>query len=377
MPRGANAMPMLRLLLLGPVRLETAEGRPVAGVGPKGRALLAYVAAQPDGRAERDRLAGLLWDSDQAQARHALRQMLLVLRRKLGAYATQVLVNDGGAVALKLDAVDIDLRRFEAGIRSGNEAILTSACSLWRGQFCEGLDLGTEGFDEWLAIERARLDESATDAFRQLTQARAVSGASNAAIESARQLVNISPLDDEAHATLIGLYQRRGWVGPARAAYRRCVKLFQRELGERPSDDVEAALRIPIDSGRMPAGPYAPSPPTPASACAPAQLPEAHLGAGTRSATVLLAAAGLAAVMMIGGGRSVLDRFTGASAPARGDVAWVGPNEQTPASDPDAITAVPMSTGPERQAAPVSSAEEIARALELNPRYAHFYPTGC
>jgi hypothetical protein len=140
---------------------------------------------------------------------------------------------------------------------------------------------------------------------------------------------------------------------------------------------VEAALRIPIDSGRMSAGPYAPSPPTPASACAPAQLPEAHLGAGTRSATVLLAAAGLAAVMMIGGGRSVLDRFTGASAPARGDVAWVGPNEQTPASDPDAITAVPMSTGPERQAAPVSSAEEIARALELNPRYAHFYPTGC
>jgi hypothetical protein len=141
---------------------------------------------------------------------------------------------------------------------------------------------------------------------------------------------------------------------------------------------VEAALRIPIDSGRMPAGPCAPSPPTPASACAPTQLPEAHLGARTRSATVLLAAVGLAVVMMIGGGRSVLDRFTGASAPARGDVAWVGPNElQIPASDLDAFTAVPTSTGPRRQAAAVSSAEEIARALELNPRYAHIYPTGC
>src|SRR5690606_22268445 len=95
MLRGATAMPMLRFLLLGPVRLETAQGKSVAGVGPKGRALLAYLAAQPDGRAERDRLAGLLWDNDQAQARHALRQMLLVLRRKLGAYALQVLVNDG------------------------------------------------------------------------------------------------------------------------------------------------------------------------------------------------------------------------------------------------------------------------------------------
>jgi hypothetical protein len=155
------------------------------------------------------------------------------------------------------------------------------------------------------------------------------------------------------------------------------VKLFERELGEPPSDDVEAALRIPIDSGRIPAGPYAPSPPTPASACAPTQLPEAHPGAGTRSATVLLAAAGLAAVMMIGG-RSILDRFTGASAPARGDLAWVGPNElQITASDLDAFSAVPRSTGPESQAAPVSSAEEIARALELDPRYAHFYPTGC
>jgi DNA-binding SARP family transcriptional activator len=95
--------------------------------------------------------------------------MLLVLRRKLGAYALHVLVNDGSAVALKLDAIDIDLQRFEAGIRSGDEAVLTSACSLWRGEFCEGLDLGAEGFDEWLALQRARLDESAIDAFRRLT----------------------------------------------------------------------------------------------------------------------------------------------------------------------------------------------------------------
>jgi hypothetical protein len=205
-----------------------------------------------------------------------------------------------------------------------------------------------------------------------------VSGASNTAIESARQLVSISPLDDEAHATLIGLYRRRGWVGPARAAYRRCVKLFQRELGEQPSDDVEAALRIPIDFGRMPACPYTPLPPVPTSACAEPQRPETHRRVGTRRATVLLAAVGLAGVMMIGGGRSVLDRFAGASPPARGAVAWVGPDEPgTSESNHHALTAVGRSPGPGRQPAPVASAEEITRALELDPRYAQFYPGGC
>src|SRR5262245_860491 len=109
-------MPVLKLLLLGPVRLETADGKSIVDVGLKGRALLAYLAVQPDGRAERNRLSSLLWDSDQAQARHSLRQTLLVLRRKLGAHVAQVLVNDKDAVALKLDAIEIDLQCFKAGI---------------------------------------------------------------------------------------------------------------------------------------------------------------------------------------------------------------------------------------------------------------------
>src|SRR5262245_32977343 len=181
---GATAMPVLKLLLLGPVRLETADGKSIVDVGLKGRALLAYLAAQPDGSAERNRLAGLLWDCDQTQARHALRQTLLVLRRKLGAYVAQALVNYGNTVALKLDAIEIDLRCVKAGILSNDHTTLASACSLWRGRFCDGLDVGAEGFEEWLAIERAWLDESATEAFRRLTLERAETGALVAAIES-------------------------------------------------------------------------------------------------------------------------------------------------------------------------------------------------
>jgi len=368
-------MAVQKLLLLGSVRLETAEGEAVVGIGPKGWALLAYLAVQPDGRAERDRLAALLWNGDQARARHALRQMLLVLRRRLG---TCVLQNEGGTVALNLDAMNIDLRRFEAGIRSSDDAGLVSACSLWLGQFCAGLDVDAEGFDEWLGIERARLDDRAADAFRRLIQCQVESGAVDAAIESAQRLVRLSPYDDNAHAMLIGLYRRRGWVGPARAAYRRCVKLFQQELGVRPSGEIDAAMRIPIEPGRIGAAPDLASACTATVARPPLQQPpreHARDRPWTSGALALLGMVIAAAIVI--GERSVIDHLFGDAPPASHGWARVEPKVPDALASAGASSAVPPVPNDLRNTSAVTATDEINRAIGLDPRYAHLYPAGC
>jgi DNA-binding SARP family transcriptional activator len=375
-------MAVHKLLLLGPVRLETTEGEgAAAGIGPKGYALLAYLAAQPDGRAERGRLAALLWDRDQAQARHALRQMLLVLRRRLGNCVIQ---NVGGAVALNLNAIDIDLRRFEAGVRSSDDATLAPTCSLWRGQFCDGLDVDAEEFEEWLGIERARLDDRAAEAFRRLMQYQTESGALEAAIESAQRLVRLSPYDDNAHAMLIGLYRRRGRAGLARAAYRHCVELFRRELGTRPTGDIDAALRIPIELGQIRPTPDIPLP----SACDAAgarallQYPSRQR-AGDRAWTIRRLAflgAVIAVAIVVAGERSVIEQFFGSSVPAPRGLAQVEPQVPDGRVSVGAAPAVPAVSNDRlnKSRGSVSTmSDEITRALGLDPKYAHIYPAGC
>lgn len=241
---GSRAGGRPRLFLLGPVRLQGRAGRSVSRLGSKGKALLAFLAARPDGCSEREVLAHLLWsESSEAEARHSLRQVLMTLRSRLGADADFVLHSDHDGVELRLDALDIDLRRLEAAAEAPGDGALIEACRLWRGPFCEGLDAGSEAYEEWLLLRRIQLEELASACLRQVAEMQIAAGCWAAAVGAAHRCIELDPFDESAHAMLIDLYRRLGWDGPARAAHRRCVELFRKELGEGPGMRVEEALR--------------------------------------------------------------------------------------------------------------------------------------
>ncbi|WP_324753202.1 tetratricopeptide repeat protein [Roseovarius sp. Pro17] len=97
--------------------------------------MLAYLACQPGFRAERALLADLLWsDRSEKQARASLRQELSTLRRLL---PEGLLSADRQAVWLGSDLL---------------------ACERGDGDFLQGFDLPSEGFEDWLRTERARTD---------------------------------------------------------------------------------------------------------------------------------------------------------------------------------------------------------------------------
>lgn len=124
-------MPAVTLHPFGPLRLTDAQDQPVAGLGRRGQAILVFLAMQPGKRAERARLADLLWsDRSEEQARASLRQELSVLRRVLGAEALEA---DRQAVWLASSAVKI---------AEGD------------GVFLDGFDLRSEGFEDWLREQR-------------------------------------------------------------------------------------------------------------------------------------------------------------------------------------------------------------------------------
>ena len=98
--------PRAQLRFLGGFRaeMEAAPTQALRITARKGRALLAYLATRPDWRDSRERLANLLWgDRVDTQARHNLRQCLVVLRRDLQPVGAEALTIEGEEVALNRD----------------------------------------------------------------------------------------------------------------------------------------------------------------------------------------------------------------------------------------------------------------------------------
>ena len=135
------------LRLLGPFAIEANVGRPIpiAVRSRKARALLAYLAMQPDYRATREELATLLWgDGPDQQARHSLRQCLIALRQDLGL-GSEILALDREAIWLRAQSVSVDARSFIAFAHSAEPDAQTRAAAALARSVSARPDFGYRG----------------------------------------------------------------------------------------------------------------------------------------------------------------------------------------------------------------------------------------
>jgi TolB-like protein/Flp pilus assembly protein TadD len=102
-----------------------------------------------------------------------------------------------------------------------------------------------------------------------------------AAVETARRLLALTPLDEAMHAQLIRLYGTLGRRGLAEAHYARCAKVLREELGQEPGEAIRAAL---AEARRPPGGRPGPAVSEPEFGwrAAIAVLPFANLAADER-----------------------------------------------------------------------------------------------
>ena len=250
-------MPYLHLLLLGEFECRRATGEPLVFPTRKVRALLAYLAASAGQPHRRDRLAGLLWgDRNEGQARANLRKALSRLRTSLPEEAQRCVVADGDRVALRPDALEVDLASFERFAADGTPETLERAALLCRGAFLDDLADCGEEFDGWLTSERRRLDELLHEILQRLLDHYVVTGAVDRAIQCALRLLALDPLQENVHRTLIRLYMYQDRAGSALAQYHRCRELLADELGIEPSPETERLkaelLKLVPNSGAGP-----------------------------------------------------------------------------------------------------------------------------
>ena len=226
-------MGSLELRVLGGFDLKLASGPPVPIARKKAQALLAYLACHPGQSHPRDKLTTLFWpEIDDHQARANLRKALFVLRPALSAAPLSLRIGEDG-VALDCAALDVDVLAFERLVREGTPQALHQAAELYRGDLLEGLAVTTPPFEEWLTAERERLRELALEALARLL-AHQTKAEEPHAVETARRLLALDPLQEAVHRALIRMYAHHGRRDAALRQYQSCVDTLRRELNVEP-----------------------------------------------------------------------------------------------------------------------------------------------
>jgi DNA-binding SARP family transcriptional activator/TolB-like protein len=241
-----SKLSQVTLQLLGPFAIEANVGRPIpiAVRSRKARALLAYLAMQPDYRATREQLATLLWgDSPDKQARHSLRQCLIALRQDLSV-AADVLLLDREAIWLSAQSVAVDARSFIALARSAEPDAPARAAELWRGAFLPDLTLDIEEFDTWQRQKADQLAAAAGDVFAMLWQNADAKGDAEGAIAAAERLIALEPTREDRQRIALTLFARHKGRDAALSRAKLLTDLLRSEFGVAP----EPATRALIDA---------------------------------------------------------------------------------------------------------------------------------
>ncbi len=256
----SKGSPDLRIFLLGPPRVEGAEGT-LSITRRQARALLYRLATdmQP---IPRERLCYLFWaDEAETSARRHLSHLITHLH--LALPAPQFFVLEDDQVGLNPQRVWSDVATFEplcAGLTAQrphdllrdeggqptrvDRTSVEQGVNLYRGLFLEGFSLpDCAEFEEWMTQQRYSLERIYLSGLEFLLECASEQGNLEAAIRYARRYLDTDPLAEDIHRRLIGLYAATGNRNAAMRQFEICARVLERELGVSPLPETRTAYQ--------------------------------------------------------------------------------------------------------------------------------------
>jgi DNA-binding SARP family transcriptional activator len=232
--------------ILGPLEVWH-EGSVVSLGGPNQRALLAVLLLHPNEVVSADRLIDELWGDDQPErAAAALRVTVSRLRKAL---PQGVLTTRSPGYAIRVEADDLDLHRFErlvdeaSGLSSRGQPedasrLAREALSLWRGSA-----LADFAYDSFAQTAIARLEEIRLAAIELRIEADLTLGRHHELIGELEALVAEHPLRERLRRYLMTALYRSGRQAEALDAYKDARRALVEELGIEPSIELQQLER--------------------------------------------------------------------------------------------------------------------------------------
>jgi TolB-like protein len=173
-------------------------------------------------------------------------------------------VIDRDAVRLDPQLVSIDAREFLALAQSDDIAALERAADLCVGPFLDGLDLDVEGFDEWLATERARMTAAVSLVLETCAIRQDQAGNGAQAVRTAERLVAVDPLRESAQRLLLRILARHRGRDAALNHADDLTDLLHKELATQPEPETISLINH-IRHGPLPTAEIRPASSHPAA----------------------------------------------------------------------------------------------------------------
>lgn len=209
--------------LLGPPSLSVA-GSTVSFPTRKSNALCFLLIATSPRRWDRTQLSAMLWGESEAEhARGSLRKALSLLssRGEVGS----IIGRDRNSAWSEADISRSDLAAFNRCLKAASEQDYVDALALWRGEPLADLEIGEEGFDEWVFAFRNSMVASTHTLLSQRLAALPDDTSTRSLVIALSQLITrIEPSDCGANDRLIRAHAARGDVAAAMVQYRSYVR---------------------------------------------------------------------------------------------------------------------------------------------------------
>jgi len=219
----------------------------------KGRALLAYLAAEPGRAHSRESLAAMFWpDMIREAALTNFRQVLHDLRHTLNAAGLVIPPLQVGREIIRLDPSSdlvIDAAEFFAPVPACPAMPCPAYCDTclarmetlagcYRGEFLAGFSLPEcPDFEEWLQIRREALHLRAIALLARLSDCHDRAGAHAKSLPFALRFLELEPWNEKGLRRAMRLFALNGQGATALAQYETCCRVLKRELGVLPSEE--------------------------------------------------------------------------------------------------------------------------------------------
>jgi TolB-like protein len=233
----------IRISLLGPLLILRDENE-LTIASRKSRALIGYLASREGTEITRSVLSGLLWsDRTDAQAAASLRQALSEVRQAFDAFGASLLKVTKVSIMWLPGSASIDVKILEKALNSEDVEQLRSSAELIRGEFLEGLQTGSAGYEEWLSLERERIRLLTCTLYQRFMERLQNGGTHGEAVNVGLRLLALDPLQEHVHRALMRLYMAQGRYDAGLAQFEKCRAILRQALNVEPQSETITLAR--------------------------------------------------------------------------------------------------------------------------------------
>jgi WD40 repeat protein/DNA-binding SARP family transcriptional activator len=239
---------MLEVRLLGRFDVRLHD-QPVEIASRPGQSLLAFLVLNAGTAHRRERLAGLFWpDVPEPSARRNLRYALWRIRKALEAVhppegtaqpaAQPYIIADDISIVFNAAAdywLDVSALEKKSGQDCSPDDLI-GAVSVYGGDLLPGF------YDEWIVLERERLQAVFEQKMRRLLECLVQGKSWEAVLECAERWIALGHTPEPAYRALMEAHAGRGDLSAVASTYRRCQEALLRDLGVEPSAETRAAF---------------------------------------------------------------------------------------------------------------------------------------